>query len=466
MSPVWLYVPAIGEILQLFQLAHEEHPFIALTTGSYVIVGYLAHHLQVSPIYCERSFQEARPWTGRLTQLGWLIIPGERDTTHLHELFTATSTGGAHISAITPTYCRADARGVPMPTWLLQELLNASVEFFYAPFPDGYPPPAPTPAQQLTYEALPFTHSSVLDNTLSDVFLTPASFELTPTELQELDCGYNYWGLSTIASLNGIDDSAGPLLDEMGEDFTEELALQVFHSDLQWRKSRSGIWTTLNRKQRDALTRAMKRSPWWRVVMLTRALFVAVHKTYEEILEELVNIKFANGETIAAGWPVFRVNLAKAFDNSKAELRKVVKGAMSPYTRFVASWNEMITRITHFVLLFNSGKRDDKPVCNLMTLLYHSMVIILKEKHTGQIDYHEPEDMNEILMSALEDMYCLSAFVSDIHGGSEGSPFHKGEQCPSHRPQDRSSENHDGKEWEQEIQEYDGCRAHRNPANR
>lgn len=33
------------------------------------------------------------------------------------------------------------------------------------------------------------------------------------------------------------------------------------------------------------------------------------------------------------------------------------------------------------------------------------MVIILKEKRTGQIDYHEPEDMNEILMSALEDMY-------------------------------------------------------------
>ncbi|KAG1811076.1 hypothetical protein EV424DRAFT_1349713 [Suillus variegatus] len=198
-------------------------------------------------------------------------------------------------------------------------------------------------------------------------------------------------------------------------------------------------------------------------MMLTRALFVAVHKTYEEILEEpvlSVNIKLANGETIAAGWPVFHVNLAKAFNNSKAELRKVVKGAMSPYTRFIASWNEMITRITHFVLLFNSGKRDDvyraiselikervflelvwaslfhpiskladgqhkgrladlfpeevfsnsnclaqKPVCNLMTLLYHSMVIILKEKRTGQIDYHEPEDMNEILMSALEDMY-------------------------------------------------------------
>ncbi|KAG2054378.1 hypothetical protein BDR06DRAFT_971601 [Suillus hirtellus] len=430
MSPVWLYVPAIGKILQLVQVTIS----IGLCTVDSLMQqpSPLAQRASIHHSYygiCKRSFQEAQPWTGRLTQLGWLIIPGERDTTHLHELFTAMSTSSAHISAITPTYCRANARGVPMPTWLLQELLNASVEFFYAPFPDGYPPPTPTPAQQLTYEALPFAHSSVLNNMLSDVFLTPASFELTPTELQELDCGYNYWGLSTITSLNGIDDSARPLLDEMG------------------------LWVG----EHQALFRVSQMEVQHLVTNNFLTVLHLVDKTYEEILEEPVNIKFANGETIAAGWPVF--HLAKAFNNSKAELRKVVKGAMSPYTRFIASWNEMITRITHFVLLFNSGKRDDvyraiselineqvflelvwallfhpiskladgqhkgqladlfpeevfsnsnclaqKPVCNLMTLLYHSMVIILKEKHTEQIDYYEPEDMNEILMSALEYM--------------------------------------------------------------
>ncbi|KAG2084376.1 uncharacterized protein F5147DRAFT_782502 [Suillus discolor] len=359
MSPVWLYVPAVGEILQLVQLAHEEHPFVSITTGSYVVVGYLANNNQVSPIYCERSFQEAQPWTGRLTQLGWLIAPGERDTTHLHELFTAT----------------------------LQELLNASVQFSYAPFPDGYPPPIVTPVQQLMYEAPSPANSSAFDNTLEDVLLAPASFDLTPTEFQELDCGYNYWKLSTVTSLSGIDDTALPFLDKVnGLDevdgvLTKEPALEVFHPDLQWRKSKGGVWDTLNRKQRESLTRSMKKTFWWRVMMLTRALFVGglwvgehqnpftirqvevrhrvtnsfltalnlTYTTYEDMLEQPVIITFTNGVTVSAGWLEFRRNLAKAFDESKGELRKVIKGAMSPYTNFCASFNT---------------------VCNVVVLLY------------------------------------------------------------------------------------------------
>ncbi|KAG1869338.1 hypothetical protein DFJ58DRAFT_723185 [Suillus subalutaceus] len=333
MSPVWLYVPTMGDILQL----HEEHPFTAITTGLYVVVGYLANHHQVSPIYCEQSFQEAQPWTGWLTQLGWLIIPSERDITHLHKLFTATPTDGTHISAITPTCCRADARGIHLPTWLLQELLDASIQFFYAPFPDGYPPPAAAPAQKFMYEAPPSAHSSTLDNALSDVLL----FDLTATELQEIDCGYNYWGLSTIGSLNGIDNPAGPLLDDVDEDFPEELALQVFHPDLQWRRSKGCMWETLNKKQRGTLTCAMKKSSWWRIVMLTRAMFIGglwvgerqnsfrisqtevrrmvtndflttlclVHKTYEEMLDQPVNAKLTNGITISAGWLEFHMNI-------------------------------------------------------------------------------------------------------------------------------------------------------------
>lgn len=156
--------------------------------------------------------------------------------------------------------------------------MNASVQFSYAPFPNGYPPPAPTPIQQLTYEALPSDNSSALDHALSDGLLAPTSFDLTPTELQELDCGYNYWGLSTITSLNGVDDAAiMPFLDkwdEADDDLDREPVHEGFHPDLQWRRSKDGVWATLNKKQRDTLTRAMKKSSWWRIVMLTRAIFV------------------------------------------------------------------------------------------------------------------------------------------------------------------------------------------------
>ncbi|KAG1852377.1 hypothetical protein C8R48DRAFT_777545 [Suillus tomentosus] len=493
MSPVWLYIPAVGEILQLVQLAHEEHPFVSITTGSYVVIGYHANYNQVSPIYCERSFQEARPWTGQLTQLGWLIVPGEKDTTHLHELFAATPTGSAYISAITPTCCRANARGIPMPTWLLEELLNASVQFSYAPFPDGYPPPIVTSVQQPMYDAPPPANSSALDNTLSDVLLAPA-FDLTPMEFQELDCGYNYWELSTITSLSGIDDTALPFLDQVNEVdkvdgvLTKEPALEVFHPDLQWRQSKGGVWDTLNRKQRESLTRAMKKTFWWRIMMLTRALFVGglwvgerqnlftIHQvevrrrvtnsfltalhltytTYKEMLERPVVITFANGVTVSAGWPEFHRNLAKAFDESKGELRKVIKGGMSPYTNFVRqAISELIGEHVFSELLWASlfhpnskladGRRSarladffpeevfsdfnclaQKPVGNLMTLLYQSMVITLKEREALVIDCRAPEEMNKIIMTALDNMYAYPDRFPIFTGRVKALPFIKG----------------------------------------
>ncbi|KAG1838161.1 hypothetical protein DFJ58DRAFT_846194 [Suillus subalutaceus] len=447
MSPtVWLYVPAIGEILQLIQLAHEEHPFISFTTGSYVVVGYLANHNQIAAIYCEKSFQVAQPWTGRLTQLGWLIIPGEGDATHLHELFTTAPAGGAYISAITPTYCRADSRGIPMPTWLLQELLNASVQFSYAPFPNGYPPPAPTPIQQLTYEALPSDNSSALDHALSDGLLAPTSFDLTPTELQELDCGYNYWGLSTITSLNGVDDAAiMPFLDkwdEVDDDLNREPVHEGFHPDLQWRRSKDGIWATLNKKQRDTLTRAMKKSSWWRIVMLTRAIFVgamwvgerpnpfeisqlevqhrvtnifltALHlcdTTYDEMKKLPVTVKFTNGGTISAGWLEFHVNVYKVISELVGEhafLELLWASLFHPISKLANGKGS--ARLANFFseeIFSDSSCLGQKPVCNLMTLLYQSMVTIMKEKcaSSEKIEHLEPEVMNGVLMSALNEM--------------------------------------------------------------
>ncbi|KAG2087016.1 uncharacterized protein F5147DRAFT_659051, partial [Suillus discolor] len=257
MSPVWLYVPAVGEILQLVQLAHEEHPFVSITTGSYVVVGYLANNNQVSPIYCERSFQEAQPWTGRLTQLGWLIAPGERDTTHLHELFTATR--------------------YPMPTWLLQELLNASVQFSYAPFPDGYPPPIVTPVQQLMRRRLPpiqvlsITRSKMSSWLLLLLTSHPRSFKSSIVAItleivhRYLSQRYRRYSSALLDKVNGLDEVDGVL--------TKEPALEVFILTCNGESLRV-VCGTLEQKATREPHPLNEEDIWWRVMMLTRALLL------------------------------------------------------------------------------------------------------------------------------------------------------------------------------------------------
>ncbi|KAG0695580.1 hypothetical protein DFH29DRAFT_1005347 [Suillus ampliporus] len=436
-APVWLYQPQRPEILQqLIRLSHEEHVFVALTKDSYNLIGYLADGYQVSPIYCAGSHQQGQTWFNRLDQVGWLVIEG--DTTCLYPLFKAMPAGSEYISAISSAYCTPGAQGDPLPTWLI---------------PSSHPAP---------FDAM---------STLS-------------MELNDMD--YNFWGLSTIASASGIGELTGPISDEPNEAPIEEL---VIHPDLKWRSSTSGQWGALSKAQRAALTHQMKRSPWWRIVMLTRFLFIGglwvgenlhpfsttpldvrhsvtncfltaldiVNKNYQQILAEPVHITFATGESITAGWLVFC--LSKSLDNTKSDLKKVVKGAMSPLTNFCIE-GEMQERITYFVLLLESGdgyqvqraiqeltvhqvfkellwtslfqpikKLADgyqhgriadlypeeifsrykclaqKLVCNLLTFLYYTMTSVLSDINSDDIEHPRPEEMRDILMSASNKMY-------------------------------------------------------------
>ncbi|KAG1894678.1 uncharacterized protein F5891DRAFT_1194985 [Suillus fuscotomentosus] len=170
--------------------------------------------------------------------------------------------------------------------------------------------------------------------------------------------------------------------------------------------------------------------------------------------------------------PDLSVQLVKMLDNAKGELRKVLKGAMTHYTGFCGSLpSHRKEQIIYFVTLFNSkdlrdiqntialfiglqafreliwaalfvpieelahGKEDGRvadlfteevctstgclaqdTVCNLMTLVYNTMVLILKElrrKEAKKDDYCPTDDpkyeahevMNGIIMSVLGPMY-------------------------------------------------------------
>ncbi|KAG1857827.1 hypothetical protein F4604DRAFT_1931350 [Suillus subluteus] len=511
----------IPEVLQqLVQLNHEEHAFVTLTKGSYDLIGYLADHYQISPIYCDTSLKQAQPWLNQLKQVGWLDM-GDAPQHDLHALFQTTLSGGAYISAISSIYCRPDAQGVPLSTWLLKDLREKSVQFHPAPFPYGYPPPTyptATPMAESTNEAQTFVSSNDVKAYPLDTLLSPtasSTFDLQSMANTDFEhSGYQHWGLST-ASVSGIGEPLWPMSDKLAVAPYEELAVDDFHPDLQWRDYAAGEWGTLTQPQRAILTREMKRSPWWRIVMLTRCLFMGglwvgqhrnpfnasptdvrrlitnsflttldmVNKNYAEMLAQPVNATIAAEQTISAGWSIFCVNLAKTLDNTKAELRKVVKGSMSTYTNFCQA-HDMEERINYFVFLLNSGKHyqvqqaiselipqqlfrellwasllclisglgdegrhgrvadlfpeeviskfkclAQVPVCNLLTLvtsihqLYNTMTLVLKEMNPSNVDYRGSGDMNVILMSALDEMYGQPHLFPDFTDAVMALPF-------------------------------------------
>ncbi|KAG1893899.1 uncharacterized protein F5891DRAFT_985443 [Suillus fuscotomentosus] len=154
---------------------------------------------------------------------------------------------------------------------------------------------------------------------------------------------------------------------------------------------------------------------------------------------------------------------------------------MSPYTNFCASFDTVEMRITHFVGLFNLNNINDvrqaiseligehvfsellwaslfhptsklvdgkcsvrladffpeevfsdfnclaqKLVGNLMMLLYQLMVITLKEREALVINCRGPEEMNEIIMSALDNMYTYPDRFPIFTGRVKALPFIKG----------------------------------------
>ncbi|KIK35227.1 hypothetical protein CY34DRAFT_17153 [Suillus luteus UH-Slu-Lm8-n1] len=287
----------------------------------------------------------------------------------------------------------------------------------------------------------------------------------------------------------------------------ENLAL---HPDLQWRDS-NYLWGKLEPDERKKALRMLGKKPccWHRVIELTKALIlgsllVGMHgnpfhisgvdqqraitssfltalridgKTYTDLMQQPLTLKNGKQKTYV-GWQVIHTHvhwislllslppntfeqLVSFFENKASELRKIVKGAMTPLTGFCAEgWErEMMKRclselnsrqnkkvqeaLTELVVsqLFRElfwvallipveGLADEKrsgrvadlfpdelcasvgcvsqdTVGNLLTLIYHTMLLMLREgPNKESIDsYAKHEAMNEIIIAALSPMY-------------------------------------------------------------
>ncbi|KAG2051502.1 hypothetical protein BDR06DRAFT_973804 [Suillus hirtellus] len=209
----------------------------------------------------------------------------------------------------------------------LQDLLNEkSIQFHPALFSFGYLPPAYPPATatvQPMYMILtfaPWTLSAVA-TCPSDTLQPPTPLDAMSTSNMELnDIDYNYWGLSTVASVSGIGEPIGSISDELlNEALIRELAFTNFHPDLRWTV------------QRVILTTKMNKLSWWHIVMLMRFLFLGglwvredlhsfsttamdvrcsltncfltmlnmVNKTYQQMLEQPDNPSMPDGQYFA-----------------------------------------------------------------------------------------------------------------------------------------------------------------------
>ncbi|KAG1861863.1 hypothetical protein C8R48DRAFT_673316 [Suillus tomentosus] len=349
MIPVWLYVPQRPEVLQ--QLVQLNHAFVMLTKGSYDLIGYLADHYQISPIYCDTALKQGQPWLHQLYQIGWLILE-EADTTQLvlHALFHMTKREPSQPVVL------ISVRSAPLIVDLIPKVFHCqrgrSVQFHPAPFPYGYPPPAyptATPTAQSTSEAQASSSNIVetypLDTPLSsDAFST---IDLQPMSNADLDFGYQHWGLSTTTSISSVSESTWPVSNELIEASYEQPVLNNFHPDLQWRDKNASEWTNLNQSQRSTLNCEMKQSLWPRIVLLTRWLFMGA--------------------------------------------------------------------------LWIGQDRDSLSVSPAD--IYSTMTMVLKEINPSNIDYHTPDIMHVIIMSALDEMYAQPHLYPDFRGAVMALPF-------------------------------------------
>ncbi|KAG1888387.1 hypothetical protein F4604DRAFT_1916309 [Suillus subluteus] len=234
----------------------------------------------------------------------------------------------------------------------------------------------------------------------------------------------------------------------------------------------------------------------WRVITCSFLTALQINgKTYTDLMEQPLILR--NGkEKTSVGWRIIRTHvrrisslsslppntfeqLLSLFDNTKSELRKVVKGVMSPVTDFCAK-EEIKTMIKRFLSILNSGHSQaisdrvdtrtslaqpyivqvqealaelvvhqlfreilwvalfvpidgladrkssgriadlfpeelcasvgclaQDTVGNLLALIYHMMLLVLREGPNKEsvTSYKRHEVMNEVIISALAPMY-------------------------------------------------------------
>ncbi|KAG2120549.1 uncharacterized protein F5147DRAFT_766463 [Suillus discolor] len=165
---VFLYFPRRSHLQQIIQLpVHmlctvirisfadesflktDEHAFVGFTEP-FDFSGYLAHDHQISPIYSTHDVGVSL--NRRFEIMGILAVPRNGDLV-FYEVFEKEVGGANFLRAVKALYCWPNSLGRASD---LQVLADYCIQFWDAPFPNGFPPPL------ATIEAAPLPHSSHL----------------------------------------------------------------------------------------------------------------------------------------------------------------------------------------------------------------------------------------------------------------------------------------------------------------
>ncbi|KAG2125337.1 hypothetical protein DEU56DRAFT_759367 [Suillus clintonianus] len=517
-------LPVLHRTSSRFNLRFQ-HPFAGFKGRRFVVVGYIALYGQVSALYCDQSVVEQSPWLEVLNVVGVLTVPDNFNVDHDHPLFEVTRGDSYFLVETPygrPNILGKPGK-MWFLSQLLQASIPfnpplSSNEFSHPANPAFEDNPythelsrcaVDEPMASTSGHSMPSTHLAtdqppppapladtddayILDTLLGLAPHAPFSVQ-SSTMMHLLDDGSIDWPALDLhtGGLRELNPS-----EELGEVVTGEPApinSLDLHPDLKWRDSEY-LWGKLEAHDKTKILRLLGRKIccWYRVIKLTQALilgslWVGMYgnpfkisdvdermvitssfltalridgKTYIDLREQPLILKNGKKRT-SVGWRIIRTHLLSLFDNTKSELRKVVKGVMSPITGFCAKGERKET-IKQILSVLNSGDTqavqealaklvvhqlfrelfwmallipvdrlaDEKrsariadlfpeelcasvgcvaldTVANLLTLIYHTMLLILREgpDKVSITSYKKHEVMHEIIISALAPMY-------------------------------------------------------------
>lgn len=138
------------------------------------------------------------------------------------------------------------------------------IQFHEAPFPYGFPPPAPL----ATIEVAPILHAlQVFAPPMTDQEMASLIPSITPSLVGDIDYDYSCY---TDNSLMQFETTH---IEDFGPINTFPPVVNptiVFHQDLVWRSE----GTPIDNLYRKAITRALNGSPWKRLLFVTKNIYI------------------------------------------------------------------------------------------------------------------------------------------------------------------------------------------------
>lgn len=296
------------------------------------------------------------------------------------------------------------------------------IQFHEAPFPYGFPPPAPL----ATIEVAPISHAlQVFAPPMTDQEMASLIPSITPSLVGDIDYDYSCY---TDNSLMQFETTH---IEDFGPINTFPPVVNptiVFHQDLVWRSE----GTPIDNLYRKAITRALNGSPWKRLLFVTKNIYIGSywvglqnpfdfleklpsalandrrllsncfvmaiemnHTSLQELHEQprapslvamnhcltaqSVMVETKTGVQ-AIGWDVLRLmvwsraspslaskyckQFAKYIESRNTEMRKIIRGCILSNTGFSGTGkDDQDAKVAYFFQLLSSDDRDEVRNC-------------------------------------------------------------------------------------------------------